>query len=145
MAKEVRHGGRFTRAYSIWTNMKTRCNNPDFKDAKYYSEKGRTYEPRWEFFENFLIDMGEPPAGLTLDRKDNNLGYTKENCRWVTPLIQGQNRNQGKFQGVRFEKKRHFTGAWTARVTESGKRLELYRGPDFFEACCARKSWENKK
>ena len=33
---------------------------------------------------------------------------------------------------------RHYRGAWEAR----GRQTTLYRGPDLFEACCTRKSWE---
>lgn len=43
-------------------------------------------------FENFLEDMGERPENTTLDRRNNNEGYTKANCRWAT--IAEQNTNQ---------------------------------------------------
>lgn len=38
--------------------------------------------------------IGERPVGLTLDRRNNNLGYCKENCRWATRLIQARNRRK---------------------------------------------------
>lgn len=43
-------------------------------------------------FENFLADMGERPAGMTLDRIDSTKGYTKGNCRWADNYAQSRNR-----------------------------------------------------
>jgi hypothetical protein len=59
----------------------------------HYGGRGIAVEdPRWLQFENFLADMGEPPPGLTLDRRDNERGYCKENCRWATRIEQRNNR-----------------------------------------------------
>lgn len=71
--------------------MKARCddeNRPQFKD---WGGRGITYDPRWAVFENFLADMGEPPPGKTLDRRDNDGNYNKDNCRWTTPREQRLN------------------------------------------------------
>lgn len=77
--------------YSVWAGMKNRCNNPSFKDkGSYYL---LSYDDSWELFENFSNDMHEGYAsGLTLDRIDNNLGYSKENCRWISLTMQSRNR-----------------------------------------------------
>jgi hypothetical protein len=43
-------------------------------------------------FSNFLSDMGECPESLSIDRKDNNLGYSKNNCRWAAKSTQANNK-----------------------------------------------------
>lgn len=105
---------------------------------------------RWEKFEAFLEDMGECPPGLSLDRKDSNLGYFRENCRWATPEEQAKNAEKplgrSGIRGIKMAKAKH-PRYWSWEVytdTEKGTRTHLYSGKDFFEACCIRKSWENK-
>lgn len=72
--------------------MKRRCRDATRENAKYYADKGISYDPAWEDFEAFLADMGVRPDGLTLDRIDNEKGYEKANCRWSTPKQQTRNR-----------------------------------------------------
>ena len=95
------HGMTKTTTYFIWQNMRNRCSKPTNKYYIHYGGRGIGYTPRWESFENFLADMGERPDGLELDRIDNNLGYSKENCRWVSRKEQMRNtRKSLKYQGV---------------------------------------------
>jgi hypothetical protein len=72
--------------------MIQRCNNPKATNYKYYGGRGITVCDRWHSFINFLADMGERPAGMTLDRIDVNGKYEPSNCRWTTSSEQQQNK-----------------------------------------------------
>lgn len=94
--------------YYSWVCMKTRCGNPNSDSYKWYGAKGITVCDRWkDSFTNFLVDMGERPKGMTLDRIDTNGNYEPSNCRWETEKVQHNNKNsnhlityQGKTQSV---------------------------------------------
>lgn len=83
--------------YVAWTNMKTRCNNPNSTQYKWYGGRGITICKEWDDFEVFYNEMFPTwQIGLELDRRDNNSGYCSANCRWVTHAENCQNRG-GKF------------------------------------------------
>ncbi len=88
----TKHGFAGTVTYRCWVAMKARADGVGRRNKKYYADRGIAVCSRWrESFGNFLSDMGECPPGLTLDRKDNDLGYTPENCRWATRSEQSAN------------------------------------------------------
>ena len=90
--RQTTHGKSDTLTYRIWQDMKDRCINPKHHCYDNYGGRNIKVCDHWLSFENFLKDMGEKPEGLTLDRTNNDIGYCKKNCNWVT--IQDQSRNK---------------------------------------------------
>lgn len=71
---------------------------------------------RWNEFNNFLADMGQAPVGTSIDRIDNNKGYSKANCRWATRLE--QNNNQRKNIYVKVEGQR-------MTIAQAARKLQI--------------------
>lgn len=97
----VKGGGSVTRnhlqyLYQTWSDMKQRCYNPNNKAFKYYGERGIAVCDEWKnSFKQFMADMGERPSKeYSLDRVDNDKGYSKDNCRWATKKEQMNNKRQ---------------------------------------------------
>lgn len=141
------HGLSSHPSYQSWHSMLRRCFDPSHKDFPYYGGRGITCADAWKDVALFIQDMGEKPIGTSLDRIDNTKGYYKENCRWATPTIQA--RNQGDYRtntsgckGVSWQSKGQ---RWLVLRMKERKRRVLYWGPDFFEACCVSRSWENRE
>ncbi len=88
------HGmSRNSAEYRTWTRMKSRCCNPEHKRYKDWGGRGITVCARWLVsFENFYADMGNRPHGRSLDRINNEEGYSPENCRWATSKEQAENK-----------------------------------------------------
>lgn len=70
--------------------MRARCL-PGNKQAKDYFERGISVCERWQSYANFLADMGRAPLGTSLDRIDNDKGYSPDNCRWADSGTQRRN------------------------------------------------------
>jgi hypothetical protein len=86
------HGQSRTRAYVTWSAMRRRCYNKNCQSYPRYGGRGITVCDRWQYsFENFFYDMGNPPSGMSLERRDNNKGYSPDNCCWATLEQQGNN------------------------------------------------------
>jgi hypothetical protein len=88
----TKHGMYGTNTNISWNNMIQRCTNLKNDKFKDYGARNITVDPEWRLFKNFLKDMGEQPVGKTLERKDNNKGYYKENCSWEDRGTQARNR-----------------------------------------------------
>lgn len=87
-------------AYKSWDSMKQRCLNPNSPDYARYGGRGITITKPWVLhFMNFYRDMGDPPTcsitgnRYTLNRKDNDGPYEKDNCNWASLTEQNNNRS----------------------------------------------------
>lgn len=138
-----------TPEYAAWIGMRRRCYDSGHIKYADYGGRGIRICPEWEDFETFLTDMGPRPGETySLNRLDNNGNYTKANCNWATAQEQADNKriysnNKTGISGISI--RRFSTGKiryYTASVWKGGKQYHLYKGSDFFEACCARKAAE---
>lgn len=123
-------GRTHSRAYSAWHQMKARCQNTNCSAYKDYGARGIGFCERWRRFELFLEDMGEPPLSTSLDRKDNNGGYCKENCQWADDKAQQNNKRDNV--SLEFDGKRLTVSQWAERLGIKVNTLQyrLLRGWD---------------
>ena len=127
---KTKHGMHKSRAYQCWADMKTRCDNPENKYYDYYGGRGITYCDKWKTFDGFWEDMKDTYSDdLTLNRRDNDGMYCKENCEWDTKNFQGHMRRKQQdtqFQsiGLAYDQ----LGRITARIkiNENGVYLGIY-------------------
>lgn len=111
------HGQTETRLYYIWTSMKARCFNQNNHSFKYYGNRGITVCEEWkQSFESFAAwaNANGYSDTLTLDRLDNNKGYSPDNCRWADRTAQSRNRRNNRLLTYKGETKTF--GEW-AEIT----------------------------
>jgi hypothetical protein len=128
--KATTHGLRHHPLYKVWCCMKERCNNPNSEKFHIYGERGIKVCDEWETnFQQFYDDMITTwKKGLSIDRIDNNKGYSKYNCRWSTMTEQQNNRRDNKI--ITYDKKQ-YTVAELARkfnINQSTLRQRIARG-----------------
>ena len=158
----IKHGGcrrdgkrACSAEYAAWRGMLHRCENQTNKYWYRYGGRGISVCPQWHKFENFLADMRlKPSPDLSLERIDNDAGYSPANCKWATAQEQNANRHcaksyerkqvagkpkrkdsTSKFKGVSFFKR---DGVWQALIGVSkGKAVYLGRFATEIEAARA--------
>lgn len=123
--KHKRNGLSRTPEYQAWNSMIYRCRDTG-KNSRRYKDRGIAICDSWrESFENFLSDMGPiPVSGMSIDRIDNDSGYSKENCRWATAEQQAQNRSTNRL--ISFSGKTQCVSVW-AKETGIGQATILRR------------------
>lgn len=109
------HGMVGSREYSIWKAMKTRCTNRSHKQYKDYGGRGITVCERWaSSFIDFYEDMGPCPPGHTIERENNDLGYSLGNCVWLPRSKQNRNRRDNRY--LEFRGERLLLVEWAERL-----------------------------
>jgi hypothetical protein len=127
--------------YCIWLNMVSRCTKAEHKAWKWYGARGLAVCDRWlNSFEAFVDDMGDRPSKFhSLDRINNQLGYSPDNCRWATSREQALNRRPPatrpgiKIDGLSFAALSELHGInrkTLERRYRSGKRGDALVAPD---------------
>ena len=143
------HGLTYNRFYDRWKSIQARCNNPKNKGYKDYGGRGITVCEEWLSATTFVSWCEDTYIeGMTLDRIDNDKGYSPDNCRWTTRTIQSINQrvmknNKSGYVGVSWNKVR---GMWTIRVKVNTKYVWLGDFEDLMEAVILRDQYiiENK-
>lgn len=86
--------------YRAWQAMHIRCREENKHARRDYFDRGIRVCKSWNEYENFILDMGRTPhSGWTLDRRNNDLGYSPENCRWADKKEQADNRRNAVNRG----------------------------------------------
>lgn len=93
------HGLSNRRLFNIWCGMKKRCYNQNHKFYAYYGGRGITVCDEWlhdfQAFWDWAMSNGYQDD-LSIERANNSLGYTPENCRWATAKEQNRNTRQNR-------------------------------------------------
>lgn len=119
------HGKQPARLYRIWSNMKSRCTNPNADNYSFYGGRGIMVCTEWrdDFipFRDWAIANGYAD-NLTLDRIDNDGDYCPSNCRWETHLRQCNNTRRNHM--LTFQGKTHTISEWARIIGMKPDTLE---------------------
>lgn len=127
------HGHKKDRLYNIWALMLQRCENPKSAQYNRYGGRGITVCSEWKDFKLFYewAMANGYKEDLTIDRRENDKGYSPDNCRWIT--MQAQKNNKSSNHLITYNGETHTIAQWS-RITGIGKstirnRIALYGWP----------------
>lgn len=113
-ARNFVHGLKDSPIYGIWKNMNRRCDSETCADYPRYGGRGIKVSKAWKSFKVFHDDMiGSYQKGLTLERTNNNKGYSKTNCMWATKSQQVRNTRSNRW--IKIGKEQLILGDWLRR------------------------------
>ena len=126
----IKHNMRNTRLYNIWANMRQRCNNTHNRQYADYGGRGITICDEWAEFETFYewAMASSYNDSLSIDRIDNNGGYSPDNCRWASNATQSNNRRSCVNITYRGETKTLAQWAKALGMSDSALRTRLRKG-----------------
>lgn len=108
-----------TPEYQAWASMRQRCLNPKSQRFHDYGGRGITVCKEWESFEQFYADMGpRPSSDHSIDRIDNDSGYSPVNCKWSTRSEQQKNKRPYDPSNLP-----HGDDHWTRRDRERAREI----------------------
>ena len=144
--QKITHGRSNSRFYKTWKHMVGRCSNPNNKDYKDYGARGIIVCDEWLDIRNFTEWCNSTYPKLedyTLDRIDNDKGYSPENCTWSDKTTQAINQrimknNKSGYVGVRYHSR---DGVWTAYISVNNTRKYIGSFPTIEEAVLTRDNY----
>ncbi len=117
----TRNTRRYGPEYQVWASMLQRCNNPKDRHFHDYGGRGIVACEGWRSFQRFLSDMGRRPSPKhTLERVNNNDGYSPDNCRWATRKEQQNNRRTNRV--IEFDGRRQTLQQWIEELGLQAKQ-----------------------
>ena len=145
------HGLGYHRFFFKWNAMKSRCYNSKDKQYEEYGGRGITICEEWLNIKNFIswCEATYPNIeGISLDRIDNDKGYSPENCRWADKTTQAINQrmhrnNTSGYVGIHWNKDKK---KWSVRIAFKKERVHIGLYLTIEEAVLARDNYiiENK-
>lgn len=127
----ITHGESRSRLYPVWSNMRSRCNNPKNREYHRYGGRGIEVCDKWlndfqAFYDWAMMngyDETAPRGHCTLDRINNDGNYCPENCRWTTARVQANNTRRTRF--IELNGERHSVTEWARRLGVNQSTLNM--------------------